>query len=142
MNQLSRTFMGAAELVNYFTDLNSNQYAIYCVATSKSLAYWAKGPFRMGFRFIGDSTVYLLAQKDLFPEFDALDFLKWANFSNMGMGFFAIEWELLINSLVDRPMLTAEVILIPGNTSHESWEFFKYYWENYFPYFPIAPDWE
>ncbi|AAB29327.1 E4.1 [Ovine adenovirus 7] len=142
MNQHGRMLYPNSELLSFLSPLNRHQYQVYCIVSSRYLNYWARGPFRMAFRFNGDKTVYVLAQKDLFPEFDALDYLKWANFENMGTGFFEVDWDNLVGVLNDRESLIAEVVFVTSNVQDETWNFFRYYWENYFSSFPIKPDWQ
>ncbi|BCO10940.1 E4.1 [Bovine adenovirus 7] len=141
-HHLTRMLCPCSELYALFEPLNKHQYQIYCITSSKSFNTWARGPFRLCFRLTGDKTVYVLAQKDLCPEFDALDYIKWANFENLGTGFFEIEWEYIMGVLKDRENLIVEVIFVPGNISDSSWDFFRYYWEHYFPSFSIKPDWQ
>ncbi|ASU50488.1 E4.1 [Odocoileus adenovirus 1] len=142
MNQSRRTVLEGREVLNHIKCINTEQYGIYCITSAKSLTYWGRGPFRICVRFSDDKTIYGIVQRDLFPEFDAVDYLKWANFDNMGIGFFEIEWEYFLEGLKDRAFSSMDVVFVSGRITDSSWDFFKYYWEHYFPYFPITTDWE
>lgn len=128
-NPMDRMYMSFSLFKEYLvSNLDFNQYGLYVVYTTPSIDFWCMGPARYVFKIIGDMSVYLVFQKDLFPGFDPLDYLLWINgAANCAIGVSSVSWNSFEKNSHLFSTAAVEFVSVPSDKNHTTWEFFNLY---------------
>lgn len=144
MAHLPRLATDAQQFTSLLQGFDKTKFKCFAFVTCcEYMDYFARGPARLVFQFANDRTVYCIAQTDLYPEFNALDFYKWFLVEDMVCTtVIPLEWYDIEYALHHPFNSTIYYYAIPGSFSMDHWEAIVRYTGIFFPFsLPIRPAW-